>query len=159
MPFSSAIGRKYQDRAPASSRASRRVARYEARVDLHGHAALVTGASAGLGRHFAQTLAAQGAAVALAARRRDRLDAVAAEIDGAGGRAVVVPMDVTDETSIARGLDDAAAALGPIDIVVNNAGVGPTKPSLELTPADWDVVIDTDLRGAWLVAQTAARAL
>ncbi len=129
------------------------------RFALAGRVALVTGASAGLGRHFARTLADAGAAVAVAARRRARLDALVETIAAAGGRAVGVEMDVTDAASVHAGCAAAAAALGPVDVVVNNAGMSIVKPSLELDVADWDAVVDTDLRGAWLVAQTTARAL
>ena len=127
--------------------------------DLSGHAALVTGASSGLGRHFAETLAARGAAVAVAARRTEPLTALVRELTARGTHAVAVPMDVTDEASIQVGFATAAAALGPIDLLVNNAGISIVRPSIELTAADWDAVVDTNLRGAWLVAQTAARAL
>jgi len=130
-----------------------------ATFDLHARVALVTGASSGLGRHFARTLAAHGAAVAVAARRVDRLGALVGEIEAAGGRAVAVPMDVLRGDSIRVGFETAAAALGPVDVVVNNAGIGVTKPSLDLTEVEWDEVIGTNLRGAWLVAQAAARAL
>ena len=127
--------------------------------DLAGKTALVTGASSGLGRHFATTLAAHGAAVAVAARRTERLQSLVAAIEAAAGRAVAVAMDVTDGNSIRRGFEVAGAALGPIEIVVNNAGIGIAKPSLELPEEDWDEVVATNLRGAWLVAQTAARRL
>jgi len=126
--------------------------------DLTGKTALVTGASAGLGAHFARTLAAHGAAIAVAARRTDRLHALVAEL-GAGVRAAAVAMDVRDAGSIRAGFDAAEAALGPIDVVVNNAGIGVAKPALELTEHDWDDVVATNLRGAWLVAQSAARRL
>lgn len=126
---------------------------------LDGRVALVTGASSGLGRHFARTLARAGAAVAIAARRRNLLDALADELAALGARVVAVDMDVTDEASIHRAWAEAAAGLGPIDVVVNNAGISITRPPLDLTAADWDAVVDTNLRGAWLVAQTAARAL
>ena len=130
------------------------------RFDLHGRTALVTGASAGFGRHFARTLAASGAAVVAAARRRDLLETLVAEIADAGGRAIAVDMDVTDGGSIRAALAAATAAMdGPIDIVVNNAGIGILKPSLELDETDWDAVVSTNLRGAWLVAQAAAQAL
>lgn len=125
--------------------------------DLHGRVALVTGASSGLGRHFASTLARAGAAVALAARRADALDALAAEVVANGGRAVAVPMDVTDAASVEAGIRMAEQAIGPVDVLVNNAGIAVTKPLLEQTEADWDRVIDTDLKGAWLVAQAVAR--
>jgi NAD(P)-dependent dehydrogenase (short-subunit alcohol dehydrogenase family) len=129
------------------------------RFDLTGRCALVTGASSGLGRHFAATLAGAGAAVAVAARRRDRLDELVAEVAATGGRAVAVEMDVTDGASVRHACAEAAAALGALDVVVNNAGISIVKPPLELAEADWDAVVGTNLRGAWLVAQTAARAL
>lgn len=127
--------------------------------DLSGRVALVTGASSGLGRHFAHTLAGRGAAVIVAARRVDRLDTLVAELAAQGQRALAVAMDVTDTASIETAFATGSAAFGAIDVVVNNAGVSVTAAPLDLTPDDWDTVLDTDLRGAWLVAQTAARAL
>ncbi|MEK7819676.1 MAG: glucose 1-dehydrogenase [Pseudomonadota bacterium] len=125
---------------------------------LAGKTALVTGASsAGFGRHFAGVLARAGANVVLAARRKDRLDAAVAELTGAGGRAAAVTMDVTDARSIAAGFDAAEAALGPVSILVDNAGVVTRKGSLETTPADWDQVMDVNLKGAFFVATEAAR--
>src|SRR5688572_9347572 len=129
------------------------------RFALHGRAALVTGASAGFGRHFAHVLAKAGASVAVAARRRDLLEALVGEITASGGRAVAVEMDVTDAASIAAAISTAAAALGPLDVVVNNAGISIQKATMALDPADWDAVVNTNLRGAWLVAQAAAQAL
>jgi NAD(P)-dependent dehydrogenase (short-subunit alcohol dehydrogenase family) len=137
--------------------------RYEtampARFALDGRIALVTGASSGLGRHFARTLAGAGAAVAVAARRREPLDRLVAEIVRDGGRALAVEIDVTDGESVRAGCATAAASLGTLDVVVNNAGISIVKPPLELPDADWDAVVDTNLRGAWLVAQTTAKAL
>jgi NAD(P)-dependent dehydrogenase (short-subunit alcohol dehydrogenase family) len=137
--------------------------RYDGRMSdrfaLHGRIALVTGASSGLGRHFATTLARAGAAVAVAARRRAPLETLVADIAREGGRAVAVEMDVTDGDSVRAGCAVAAAALGTLDVVVNNAGISIVKPPLELSDADWDAVVDTNLRGAWLVARTAAQAL
>ena len=126
-------------------------------LDLDGRAALVTGASSGLGRHFALTLARAGAHVALAARRRDSLDAVAAEIAHGGGKAVAVRMDVGDGSSIKTAMAEAHAVLGRLDILVNNAGVTVTKPFVDVEESEWDRVLDTNLRGAFLVAQAAAR--
>lgn len=125
--------------------------------DLPGRPALVTGASSGLGRHFALTLARAGAKVALAARRVDRLEAVRREIEVAGGEAVALSLDVTDAGSVAAAVDAAAARLGPLRVLVNNAGVAVTRGVLEASEADWDGVIATNLKGAWLVAQAAAR--
>ena len=127
--------------------------------DLAGKVALVTGASSGLGVHFARTLAANGAAVGVTARRRDRLDALVDELRGAGVKAAAVAMDVTSGASIRDGYAVAEAALGPIDIVINNAGISIVKPALEMPEADWDEVVNTNLRGAWLVAQTAAQVM
>lgn len=124
-------------------------------IDLTGKRALVTGASSGFGRHFAQVLAATGAAVVVGARRTDRLEDLVEAIRARGGDAQAVPMDVTDADSIAA----AFAAAGLVDIVVNNAGVGGAKPLIETTAADYDAVIDTNLRGAFLVAVAAGRAM
>ena len=125
--------------------------------DLAGKVALVTGASSGLGLHFARTLSANGAAVAVTARRRERLAALVGELQRTSGRAAAVAMDVMSGDSIRSGYAEAEAALGPIDVVVNNAGISIVKPALELPEADWDEVVNTNLRGAWLVAQTAAQ--
>ena len=124
---------------------------------LDGQCALVTGASGSLGRHFANVLARAGAAVALAARRLDELEIIAAEIRAAGGAATAIALDVTDAGSIATAFSAAEEKLGPITLLVNNAGVAVTKPLLEYAEADWDKVMDTNLKGAWLVAQEAAR--
>lgn len=126
-------------------------------ADLNGAAALVTGASSGLGKQFAQTLARSGARVALAARRREALAEVAAEITAAGGTAVVVAADVTSAAGVAGMIEQAAEALGPLTIVVNNAGIARPAAALELDEESWDAVVDTNLRGAWLVAQQAAK--
>ncbi len=124
---------------------------------LRGKTALVSGASSGLGRHFARTLARAGALVAVAARRRDRLESLVAEIAGSGGQAVAVEMDVTDVTSIAAAFEAAEAALGTVTILVNNAGVVARQGSLETTPADWDQVMNVNCKGAFFVATEAAR--
>jgi len=125
--------------------------------DLTGKVALVTGASSGLGLHFARTLSAHGAAVAVTARRRERLQSLVGAVQAAGGKAAAIAMDVMSADSIRAGYAEAEAALGPIDIVVNNAGISIVKPALELPEADWDEVVNTNLRGAWLVVQTAAQ--
>jgi NAD(P)-dependent dehydrogenase (short-subunit alcohol dehydrogenase family) len=127
------------------------------RFDLTGKVALVTGASAGLGVHFARTLAAAGASVAIAARRADRLASLQAELQSAGAKAVAVELDVQSGDSITAAFAAAEKALGPIDIVVNNAGISIVRPALEMPVEDWDAVVNTNLRGAWLVAQTAGK--
>jgi len=127
------------------------------RFDLSGKVALVTGASSGLGVHFARTLASAGASVAVAARRADRLASLQAELAQAGAKSAAVDLDVQSADSIAAAFDATERALGPLDILVNNAGISIVKPALEMPEADWDSVVDTNLRGAWLMTQTAAK--
>lgn len=124
---------------------------------LQGRTALVTGASSGLGAHFACLLAAQGAKVALAARRLDRLQDLAQEIETAGGTALAVACDVTNEASVVDAVARASAALGTLDILVNNSGVTGRKPFLEGTAEEWDSVLNTNLRGAFLMCREFAR--
>jgi NAD(P)-dependent dehydrogenase (short-subunit alcohol dehydrogenase family) len=124
--------------------------------DLDGQAALVTGASGGLGRHFALVLARAGAKVALAARRGDALNAVAAEIAAFDGRAIPIVMDVTDPASVEAGVLAAETELGAITILVNNSGIAVTTPILDQDEADWSRVIDTNLTGALRVARAVA---
>ncbi|MBM3573155.1 MAG: glucose 1-dehydrogenase [Alphaproteobacteria bacterium] len=124
---------------------------------LQGHAAIITGASSGLGRHFALTLARAGAKVALAARRTDALAELAREIATFDGRAIPIKLDVTDEVSIKAAVADAETELGPISILINNSGIARVKPVLEHDVATWDEVVQTNLRGAWLIAQETAR--
>ena len=125
--------------------------------DLTGQCAIVTGASRGLGRHFALILARAGARVALTARGIDRLEATVKEIEEFGGCAVAIRVDVTDGKSVDRCVETAENALGPINILVNNAGIAVTKPLLEHVEEDWDSVLDTNLKGIWLMAQEVAR--
>lgn len=125
--------------------------------DLSSKVAMVTGASSGLGLHFARTLAAHGAAVVVTARRADRLADLVSELKGKGHRAHAVAMDVLSAESIRAAFADAETVLGLCDIVVNNAGISIVKPALEMPESDWDQVSNTNLRGAWLVAQTAAQ--
>jgi NAD(P)-dependent dehydrogenase (short-subunit alcohol dehydrogenase family) len=131
----------------------------QVKVDLTNKTALVTGASSGLGRHFARVLAGQGARVALAARRVAALAELAAEIKASGGEAFAVALDVRDEESVATAIGTVESDFGGIDIVINNSGVSGIKPSLKLTGAEWDDVLDTNLKGAFMVAAAAARAM
>lgn len=125
--------------------------------DLGGQHVLVTGASSGLGRHFAGTLGAAGAKLSLAARREGALAQTVESVRAAGGAAEAVVMDVTDQASIERGLDAAEAAFGPVTVLVNNAGVTVTRAALDLDEAAWDQVVDTNLKGVWFAAQSVAR--
>jgi len=126
-------------------------------IDLAGRTALVTGASSGLGRHFAGVLAKAGARVALAARRTEALAETRSAIEAAGGSAVIVAMDVTDPASVAAAVGEAWGALGRIDILVNNAGVTATRPFLDMSEEEWDRVIDTNLTGCARVARAVAQ--
>lgn len=125
--------------------------------DLSGRTALVTGASSGLGANFARALAASGAAVAVAARRADRLEALVAEIEAAGGRALAVTMDVADERSIGAGFAAAEAALGPVNIFVANAGIATESMTLDQPASEVDALLAINLRGVVLSVQEAAR--
>ena len=127
--------------------------------DLKGEVALVTGASSGIGRHLAELLAAAGAKVGLAARRVDLLDEAARDIAAAGGEGLPIVCDVTRSDSIAAAVAKTEAELGPLSILVNNAGVVVSKPLFEHTEADWDYVVDTNLKGAWLAAREFAHHL
>jgi NAD(P)-dependent dehydrogenase (short-subunit alcohol dehydrogenase family) len=124
---------------------------------LEGRCALVTGAFGGLGRHFALTLVRAGARVALAGRRVQAGEALAAEIRASGGQVSVHAMDVTDPHSVQVAVDAVVRACGPIDVLVNNAGVAVTKPFLDLTEQDWNDVVEVNLNGARRVAQCVAR--
>lgn len=129
--------------------------------DFSGRHALVTGASSGLGAHFARLLAKQGiAGLALAARRRDKLEETAAACRAAGaGIVVTLSLDVTEEESIAAAVADTRVALGRLDLVVNNAGIADSARALDTDAASFDRVMDTNLRGPWLLSVAAAKAM
>jgi NAD(P)-dependent dehydrogenase (short-subunit alcohol dehydrogenase family) len=129
------------------------------KLSLEGKTALVTGASSGLGDRFARLLAESGAAVAVAARRGDRLERLASSIAQSGGRAHAVAMDVTNIDSIRAGVAAVEAALGPIDVLVNNSGVSVTARIGDVEESDYDFVMDTNLKGAFFVAQAVGRSM
>jgi NAD(P)-dependent dehydrogenase (short-subunit alcohol dehydrogenase family) len=124
-----------------------------------GQVALVTGASSGIGLHLAEILALAGAKVALAARRIDRLEEACAAIRERGGICLPVALDVTRRDSITAALEAVETGLGPLSVLVNNAGVVVSKPFFEHTEEDWDHVIDTNLKGAWMTAREFAHHL
>jgi len=126
-------------------------------ADLSGRIALVTGASSGLGDRFARVLAAAGARVAIAARRTDRLEALAGELRAAGHDALPVAIDVASVASVRAGAQAVLDAWGPIDILVNNAGISIQAKLESIEEADYDAVLDTNLKGAFFMAQAAAR--
>lgn len=130
-----------------------------ASTDLTGQVAFVTGAASGLGRRFAKVLASAGASVAVAARRRDRLDSLVEEITAAGGKAFAVQLDVTDASQIPTAIDAAEKALGPISILVNNAGIPDAQYAARMSVELVDKVIDTNLRGPYLLSIEVARRL
>ena len=125
--------------------------------DLSGKVALVTGASSGIGRASALALAAQGARVVVASRRLDQLQALVAEIKNHGHDALAAQMDVTKKPEVEGAVAAAVKAFGRLDILLNNAGVAEFAPFLDLTEAQWDKTIDTNLKGYFLAAQAAAR--
>ena len=127
------------------------------RFSLQGRAALVTGASSGLGRHFAKVLAGAGARVAIAARRVDRLEELKDEISAKGGEAVSVALDVTDPESVKSAFAAAEQALGSISVVVNNAGIATPAYFLKMTEEEWRGVLSVNLDGVFRVAQEGAR--
>ena len=125
--------------------------------DIAGKVALVTGASSGLGERFARVLAAAGAKVALAARRVERLEALAAELRAGGAEVLAVGMDVASVASVRAGAEAVLAGLGPIDILVNNAGISIQAKLEAVTEDDYDAVMDTNLKGAFFLSQAAAK--
>ena len=126
---------------------------------LKGRVALVTGPSSGLGVQFAKALADNGAAVALVARRADRLKSLKDEIEGKGGRAVAIEADVTDHAAVARTFDAAEKAFGTVTILVNNAGIAHGGRAVEMPPEEWRKVLSTNLDAVFFWAQEAARRL
>lgn len=125
--------------------------------DLKGKVALVTGASSGLGRQFARALADNGAAVALVARRLDRLTELKKSIEAAGGRAAAIEADVTDSAAMKRAFNQAEKAFGTVEILVNNAGVAQSGRALEMSHEEWRRVLATDLDAVFAWAQEGAR--
>jgi len=126
-------------------------------IDLSGRVAFITGASSGLGRQFARTLASAGAAVVLASRRVDKLKDLRAIIDAEGGDAHVIELDVTDHASIKSAVAHAETEVGSIDILVNNSGVSTTQRLQEVSPEDYDFMFDTNVKGAFFVAQEVGK--
>jgi len=126
-------------------------------MDLSGRVAFVTGASSGLGAQFAQTLAKAGAAVVLASRRVERLKELRAQIESEGGSAHVLALDVTDLDSIKAAVAHAETEVGAIDILVNNSGVGSTQRIQDASEADFNFVFDTNVKGAFFVAQEVGK--
>ena len=122
---------------------------------LDGTVVLVTGASSGIGEATASALAARGAAVALVARRTDRLDALAAEIEAAGGRAITLTADVTDRDQATQAVADTVERLGRLDTVVNNAGVMLLGPVVDAPVEEWDRMVDLNVKGLLYVAHAA----
>lgn len=122
-----------------------------------GQHLLVTGASGGLGEHFARLLAGRGARVTVAARRVERLNCLVSSLSQVGAQTQAVAMDVTDPASVALAMDQAEQAFGPLGGVVNNAGIARPGAALDLPPDDWQAVIDTNLSGVWYCAQQAAQ--
>jgi NAD(P)-dependent dehydrogenase (short-subunit alcohol dehydrogenase family) len=127
--------------------------------DLTGRVALVTGTSRGLGQIFARALAFAGADLILTSRHRDTLASFESEIKSLGRRAISLDLDVRDHASIQKMAADAESAFGRIDILVNNAGCNVRKPAIDVTWDDWNLVLDTNLRGSFFVAQAVARGM
>ena len=126
-------------------------------IDLSGRVALVTGASSGLGAQFARTLARAGAGVVLASRRLEKLKELRARIEGEGGDAHVVELDVTDLDSIKAAVAHAETEMGSIDLLVNNSGVSTTQRIQDVTLEDYDFIFDTNVKGAFFVAQEVGK--
>jgi NAD(P)-dependent dehydrogenase (short-subunit alcohol dehydrogenase family) len=126
-------------------------------IDLSGRVAFITGASSGLGAQFARTLAGAGAAVVLASRRVDKLKELRATIEGEGGDAHVVELDVTDHDSIKSAVAHAETEVGSIDILINNSGVSTTQRLQDVSPDDYDFMFNTNVKGAFFVGQEVGK--
>ncbi|HOZ63373.1 MAG TPA: SDR family oxidoreductase [Burkholderiaceae bacterium] len=126
-------------------------------IDLSGRVAFITGASSGLGAQFARTLSAAGAAVVLASRRLEKLKELRAQIEGAGGDAHVIELDVTDRDSIKSAVAHAETEVGSIDILVNNSGVSTTQRIQDASEEDFDFMFNTNVKGAFFVAQEVGK--
>jgi NAD(P)-dependent dehydrogenase (short-subunit alcohol dehydrogenase family) len=126
---------------------------------FNGQVALVTGASSGIGRHIAVLLAQHGASVAVAARSEDRLAVLVDEIEAAGGKAVSIKLDVTEIAAIAPAIDRVEATLGPVDILINNAGTSVRKRIVNTTAADYDAMMTVNLRGPYFLAAEIGKRL
>ncbi|MDE0054300.1 MAG: SDR family NAD(P)-dependent oxidoreductase, partial [Gammaproteobacteria bacterium] len=126
---------------------------------LDGRVALVTGASSGLGERFAQALAENGAAVVCAARRQDRIEAVAGRINGSGGQAIPIRLDVTDSDALCRALDQAERTFGLVDILVNNAGISGTGSVLRAERSGWDETLAVNLTAAFELGRFVSQRL
>jgi len=129
----------------------------DALFDLTGRVALVTGASSGLGARFGQVLAANGASVALVARRAERLAALKDKIESAGGRAEAIEADVVDRAAMKRAFAQAEGSLGPVTILINNAGIAPSARAIDATEEHWREVLATDLDSVFFWSQEGAR--
>lgn len=127
--------------------------------NLDGKVALITGAGSGLGRQFAATLADAGASVVLAARRREKLEETAETIRDLGGNAICVELDVTDSLSITNCIRETVSEVGAPDILVNNAGIAKQGYLTDISEDDWDAVLDTNLKGVFMVAQAVAKSM
>lgn len=128
-------------------------------LSVEGKTILITGASSGFGRFFAEKLAARGARIVAVARRKERLDELVDRIVTTGGKCIGIAMDVSDNASVQAGLDQMEAEVGLPGVIINNAGVGCDAPFLQLTEEDWDNTLDINLKGTFLVSQSLAKRL
>ncbi|HLR17569.1 MAG TPA: glucose 1-dehydrogenase [Alcanivoracaceae bacterium] len=129
------------------------------RFSLQDRTALVTGASSGLGWNFAKVLAKAGAAVIVTARRKDRLDILVKEIEADGGKALAIPLDVTNGGSISAVFDQSEATFGVIDLLINNAGIGDPQPFISMDETSWDTMMEVNLKSVWRISQEASKRL